>query len=126
MIQERLRARRHLRVMTCGRHTWTCELGADALPLDWRSDEDAHGGFVPTREPAVEAWALSLASELGVGYSSQDWIDDGETPLCPRCGVDAVMIGVTDLAELLTMHRIRFRRPLDPKFGSATDTPNDN
>jgi hypothetical protein len=78
MIQERLRARRHLRVVTCGRHTWTCELGADALPLDWRSDEDAHGGFVPTREPAVEAWALSLASELGVGYSSQDWIDDGE------------------------------------------------
>ena len=55
-----------------------------------------------------------------------DWIDDGETPLCPRCGVDAVMIGVTDLAELLTMHRIRFRRPLDPKLGSATDTSNDN
>jgi NAD-dependent SIR2 family protein deacetylase len=61
-----------------------------------------------------------------------DWIDDGETPLCPRCGVDAVMIGVTDLMELLTMHRIRFGhrtlsgRRLDPGLGSASDTSNDN
>ena len=37
-----------------------------------------------------------------------DWIDDGETPLCPRCGVDAVMLGVTDLMELLRMRRTRF------------------
>lgn len=61
-----------------------------------------------------------------------DWIDDGETPLCPRCGVDAVMIGVTDLMELLTMHRkrfgyrIRFGRRLDPGLGSASDPFNDN
>jgi NAD-dependent SIR2 family protein deacetylase len=55
-----------------------------------------------------------------------DWIDDGETPLCPLCGVDAVMIGVTDLAELLAMHRVRFRSPLDRKLGSASDTSNDN
>lgn len=55
-----------------------------------------------------------------------DWIDDGETPLCPRCGVDAVMLGVTDLMELLALHRIRFRRPLDLKPGTTTDTGNDN
>jgi hypothetical protein len=54
-----------------------------------------------------------------------DWVDDGETPLCPLCGVDAVMIGVTDLMELLTMHRIRFGR-LDPGSGNASDTSNDN
>jgi len=55
-----------------------------------------------------------------------DWVDDGETPLCPRCGVDAVMLGVTDLMELLTMYRIRFGRRLDPAPGSASDPPNDN
>ena len=55
-----------------------------------------------------------------------DWVDDGECPLCPRCGVDAVMLGVTDLMELLMMHRIRFGRRLDPNLGSASDIMNDN
>ena len=55
-----------------------------------------------------------------------DWIDDGETPLCPRCGVDAVMLGVTDLMELLTMHRTRFGRPHGPNGGNASDPGNDN
>ena len=60
-----------------------------------------------------------------------DWVDDGETPLCPLCGVDAVMIGVTDLMELLTMHRTRFGpgaagRRLDPRTGNASDTSDDN
>ncbi len=54
-----------------------------------------------------------------------DWIDDGETPLCPHCGVDAVMLGVTDLMELLAMHRIRFGRRLDLDRGTASD-PFDN
>jgi hypothetical protein len=36
------------------------------------------------------------------------------------------MLGVTDLMELLTMHRIRFGRRLDPNLGSASDTSNDN
>ncbi len=50
-----------------------------------------------------------------------DWIDDGETPLCPRCGVDAVMLGVTDLMELLRMRRTRFGPGLglDPGTGTA-------
>jgi NAD-dependent SIR2 family protein deacetylase len=57
-----------------------------------------------------------------------DWVDDGETPLCPRCGVDAVMIGVTDLMELLTMHRTRFPRGsnLDRGPGNASDSSSDN
>jgi NAD-dependent SIR2 family protein deacetylase len=55
-----------------------------------------------------------------------DWIDDGETPLCPRCGVDAVMLGVTDLMELLTMHRTRFGRPPGPKSGTGSNPDNDN
>jgi hypothetical protein len=60
-----------------------------------------------------------------------DWVDDGETPLCPLCGVDAVMIGVTDLMELLTMHRTRFgpggaAGRLDRMRGNVTDSSNDN
>lgn len=60
-----------------------------------------------------------------------DWIDDGETPLCPRCGMDSVMLGVTDLMDLLAMHRVRFgsgvapRRVapnrVDPDHGTASD-----
>jgi len=61
----------------------------------------------------------SIATPIDVAI---DWIDDGETPLCPRCGVDSVMIGVTDLMELLTMHRTRFGRPPGP----ASDPLNDN
>lgn len=39
-----------------------------------------------------------------------DWIDDGETPLCPLCGMDTVLPGETDLMELLRRHRVRFGR----------------
>ena len=77
LLQQRLRARRHLRVVTCGEQAWSCMLDADALPLDWRRDDDAHHSFRPTQEPIVESQALALARDLGLGYSSQDWIDDG-------------------------------------------------
>lgn len=77
LLQERVRARRHLRVVTCGAQAWSCELDADALPLDWRRDDDAHHSFKPVSEPAVELQALALAGDLGLGYSSQDWVDDG-------------------------------------------------
>jgi hypothetical protein len=39
-----------------------------------------------------------------------DWIDDGDTPLCPFCGMDAVLPGVTDLAELWQLRERRFGR----------------
>lgn len=56
-----------------------------------------------------------------------DWVDDGETPLCPRCGVDAVMIGVTDLMELLRMRRTRFPAGrLDRGPGTGSDNPGGN
>jgi NAD-dependent SIR2 family protein deacetylase len=55
-----------------------------------------------------------------------DWIDDGETPLCPHCGVDAVMFGVTDLGELVAMHHTRFGRRLDRRGRTASDTGDDN
>jgi hypothetical protein len=37
-----------------------------------------------------------------------DWIDDGDTPLCPFCGMDSVLPGVTDLAELWVLRERRF------------------
>jgi hypothetical protein len=40
-----------------------------------------------------------------------DWIDDGDTPLCPFCEMATVMPGETDLAELW---RLRVRG-----FGAA-------
>lgn len=37
-----------------------------------------------------------------------DWTDDGDTPLCPECGVAAVLEGVTDLEELWRLRAQRF------------------
>jgi len=37
-----------------------------------------------------------------------EWIDDGETPTCPRCGIAAVLPGVTDYVELLKLRHTRF------------------
>ena len=37
-----------------------------------------------------------------------DWIDDGDPPLCPDCGIAAVLPGVTDLAALWKLREQRF------------------
>lgn len=74
VIQTRLEAERHLRVVTVGGQSWVCQLAADDLPLDWRRDERAHESFIASSEPAVARDAVRLASALGLGYSSQDWI----------------------------------------------------
>jgi len=37
-----------------------------------------------------------------------DWIDDGDTPLCPFCGIAAVLPGVTDLVQLFRLRERRF------------------
>lgn len=37
-----------------------------------------------------------------------EWIDDGETPTCPHCGIAAVLPGVTDYVELLKLRHLRF------------------
>jgi len=37
----------------------------------------------------------------------QSWVDDGLTALCPRCGVDSVVPGVTDAAVLQDVHHHR-------------------
>jgi hypothetical protein len=79
LLQQRLVAERHLRVVTVDERVWACELPADGLPLDWRKDEDAHHRFVPTTDERVESAARALAEAAQLGYSSQDWIvQDGD------------------------------------------------
>lgn len=79
LVQELVPAARHRRVVTVLDRVWGGVLAADGLPLDWRSQPAAHHAFevddVPQR---VIAGATSVARRLGLGYSSQDWI---ETPL---------------------------------------------
>jgi hypothetical protein len=79
LIQERLNAECHLRVVTVNQRAWACELKANCLPLDWRSDESAHHAFVPVDHARVRSSALAIAEAAKLGYSSQDWIvQDGE------------------------------------------------
>ncbi len=75
LVHERLKADRHLRVVTVGETAWGSELPAEGRPLDWRADDDAHHAFSPVRlSEDLEAKAVAIAGELGCGFSSQDWI----------------------------------------------------
>jgi hypothetical protein len=38
------------------------------------------------------------------GVDVDEWTDDGETALCPRCNIDAVMPGVTEPENLQAAH----------------------
>jgi hypothetical protein len=79
IVQERLTARTHLRIVTVRHEAWVFALAADGLPLDWREHEAAHRSWVPAANDELGRLAVDLAEELHVGFSSQDWIaaDDG-------------------------------------------------
>lgn len=74
VIQQRVPAKAHFRVVTVQGEAWVARLDAHELPLDWRSSEVAHGSFVGAEEPDLAKKALALANGLALGYSSQDWI----------------------------------------------------
>lgn len=74
ILQQHLRADRHLRVVTVRERVWVCALDATGLPLDWRRNEEAHRAFEVSDDPDVAEAAKRIAEALGVGYSSQDWI----------------------------------------------------
>jgi hypothetical protein len=78
VAQDLIDAKRHLRVVTVRDHAWVCELDAAHLPLDWRQEPVAHTRWRTTQNASVAEAALLLASTMNVGYSSQDWIDDGD------------------------------------------------
>jgi glutathione synthase/RimK-type ligase-like ATP-grasp enzyme len=75
IAQQRLVAQAHLRVVTVKEALWAARLDAADRPLDWRSQPEAHSDFHPTEVPAeIRDHASAVAGELGLGYSSQDWI----------------------------------------------------
>ena len=76
IAQSRIRALRHWRVVTVEDQCWSASLDARDLPLDWRSDDKAHERFVVNNGFVRSEMAIKAASELGLGYSSQDWIED--------------------------------------------------
>ena len=77
ILQERIDATAHLRIVTVGTRTWSARLPADGLPVDWRASSAAHSGWSQHEDAAVELAATALASAIGTGYSSQDWIVSG-------------------------------------------------
>jgi hypothetical protein len=50
------------------------------------------------------------------GADVEDWTDDGETALCPRCDIDAVLPGVTEQDNLQAAHIHWF-------YGKADEAP---
>lgn len=77
IAQRKLRAERHLRVVTVADQAWVCSLDPPRS-IDWRCSADAHTRFVAIEEPSVSTMAGALADAMAVGYSSQDWIiEDG-------------------------------------------------
>lgn len=80
LYQHRIEAVRHLRIVTVGAQSWCfTRTVVEGEPIDWRFLNDAHTDFHWTRSMETEKLAVSLARELVIGYSSQDWIDDGTT-----------------------------------------------
>lgn len=79
LVQNRLSARRHLRIVTVCDNVWVFELVASGLPLDWRESVMAHCSWRRTTStPGIEERALRMCEELGVRYSSQDWIETAD------------------------------------------------
>ena len=80
LYQQYVRSSRHIRVVTVRKRSWCFSRAVhDNEPLDWRYLETAHDEFRLEKSDDIERLAVALASALHVGYSSQDWIDDGNT-----------------------------------------------
>lgn len=82
ILQRLLRARLHLRVVTVDTRCFVAEL--DAPELDWRSNLANHSRFRragPMITSMVSGPAARLAMNLGLGFSSQDWLVDRDDDL---------------------------------------------
>lgn len=81
IVQHRLEARSHLRIVTVNDRAWVFRLDARGLSVDWREEPRAHRAweYCPQHDAAPNALRLSRA--LGLGYSSQDWCETKNGPL---------------------------------------------
>lgn len=79
IAQEVLSALRHFRVVTVRDEVWGAALDGRTAPLDWRQDPASHHSFeaVPL-ETSLRRSALTISESLGLGYSSQDWIETSD------------------------------------------------
>ena len=81
IVQEHIRAERHLRIVTVGERVWVTSLKtSDKDPADWRRTPSNHTAFIDNSnsEPEVAASALAVAKAFHLGYSSQDWVETRE------------------------------------------------
>lgn len=79
LIQERLLALRHFRIVTVKDIVSGAALENEGLPDDWRVAPEAHSSFKTREIPEVlEVMARTVAVNLGLGYSSQDWVETVE------------------------------------------------
>lgn len=79
ILQQRVVARTHARIITVGQRAWSATLPADDIPMDWRMLPAAHHGF--TDEPVpdyVRQQAITVAEATSVRYSAQDWIQGAD------------------------------------------------
>lgn len=80
ILQRRIRAETHFRVVTVLNHAWVCVLPTTD-ELDWRKDAAAHDSFISAEEDDVTEglryFGTRVAKHCGIGFSSQDWIWDG-------------------------------------------------
>jgi glutathione synthase/RimK-type ligase-like ATP-grasp enzyme len=75
MLQERISAAFHVRVVTVGNNVFVATLRT--RDLDWRTDLKNHGHFLPAESSVaseVADMALRLSRSLGLGFTAQDWI----------------------------------------------------
>ena len=75
VVQARVEAHTHARIVTVRDRAFSATLPADDLPLDWRLDSAAHRSFSAVPVPdSIHELALIAAQSVGVGYTAQDWI----------------------------------------------------
>ena len=75
VLQRRVDAQTHARIITVGQHAWSATLPARELPMDWRMAPAAHHGFTDEPVPdGIRDFAIAVADATSVRYSAQDWI----------------------------------------------------
>ncbi|WP_448232417.1 hypothetical protein [Microbacterium lacticum] len=75
IIQERLHASRHLRVVTVGDRVWAAALDVQAsAPADWRQSSANHSNFNEVNDvsPIVRDGAVAVARELGLSIRASE------------------------------------------------------
>ena len=73
------------------------------------ADRIAAGSF-HNREQVMQSAACGCFHCLASfpGSEVHEWLDGGQTAVCPRCGIDSVLANVTDEMILRSLHHHRF------------------